>query len=173
MRKRFTTLATAAALSLAAAPSVAHAAGASDPGGWQPITETDREYPAGTVCSFPLSDDVVRQAEEYRVASTYPDGAALETDFRGPLVVRYTNEATGASVQRDLSGTAQLYSLPDHSSLWVSQAHFGLTVHPGDPYHAAGLFVLTGPAVFTVNALHQPDVISLTSVEDICDTLGR
>lgn len=172
MLTRIATATAAAGLLMVAAPAAARAATPSNGGGWQPITETNTEYPAGAVCSFPLSNDVVRQAEEYRVASTYPDGTPLETDFRGPLVVRYTNEATGAFVERDLSGTAQRYSLPDHSSLWVSQAHFGLTVHPGDPYHAAGLYVLTGPAVFAVNPSHQPIIISRTSVEDICDTLG-
>jgi hypothetical protein len=190
MRTRIITSAAVVGLALTALSSPAHAAtttgtatattvaatgstsSAQDSGGWMPITETDREYPAGTVCSFGLRDDVVSQAEEYRVARTYPDGTPLETDYRGPLVVRYTNESTGASVERDLSGTAQLYTTQDHSSLWVSQDHFGLTVQTGDPYHAAGLFVLTGPSVFIVPADHDVTVLTQTQVENICDTLG-
>ncbi len=162
----------AAGLLLAAAAPAAHADSAADSGGWQPIHESNRQYPAGTVCSFALDLVVVSQAEEYRVIRTYPDGSPLETAYRGPLVVQYTNEATGASVVRDLSGTAQLYSLPDQSHLWVSQQHFGLTVHAGDPYHAAGEFVLTGPSVFTVSPTGQPAIIAEHQVEDICDTLG-
>jgi hypothetical protein len=176
MRTRIATSAAAVGLALTAFSPTAHAAttttATQDPGGWTPITETNREYPAGTVCSFGLRDDVVAQGEEYRVARTYPDGTPLETDYRGPLLVRYTNESTGASVERDLSGTAQLYSTPDHGSLWVSQDHFGLTVHPGDPYHAAGLFVLTGPSVFAVPPDHDIVVLAQTQVENICDTLG-
>ena len=173
MAKRLAAYAVVAGFVSAAAPAAAHADSVSGSGGgWQPIHESNRAFSAGSVCSFELSDAVVSQAEEYRVARTYPDGSPLETDFRGPLVVQYTNEATGASVERDLSGTAQLYSLPDHSSLWVSQQHFGLTVHAGDPYHAAGEYVLTGPAVFTVSSTGQPAVIAQSSVEDICDTLG-
>lgn len=172
MAARLATFAAVAGLLLAAVPTAAHADSAPGSDGWQPIHESNRVFPAGTVCSFELSDVVVSQAEEYRVASTYPDGSPLETDFRGPLVVQYTNDATGASVVRDLSGTAQLYKLPDHSSLWVSQEHFGLTVHPGDPYHAAGEFVLTGPSVFTVSAAGQPAVIAESQVENVCDTLS-
>lgn len=173
MATRLATYAVAAGLLLSAIPTAAHADSvAGSGGGWQPIHESNRVYPAGTVCSFELSYVVVSQAEEYRVARTYPDSSPLKTDFRGPLVLQYTNDATGASVVRDLSGTAQLYSLPDHSSLWVSQQHFGLTVHVGDPYHAAGEYVLTGPAVFTVSSTGQPAVIAQSQVEDVCDTLG-
>jgi hypothetical protein len=176
MRTRIVTSAAAVGLALTAFSAPAHAAttttGTQNPGAWVPITEGNREYPAGTVCSFALSNEVVSQAEEQRVALTYPDGTPLETDYRGPLVVRYTNESTGASVVRDLSGTAQLYSTPDQGSLWVSQDHFGLTVHPGDPNHAAGLFVLTGPSVFVVPSDGDTTVLAQTRVENICDTLG-
>ena len=55
---------------------------------------------------------------------------------------------------------------------WVSQNHFGLTVHPGDPNHAAGLFVLTGPSIFTVPSNGAITVLAQTKAEDICDTLG-
>lgn len=176
MRTRIVTSAAAVGLALTAFSSPAHAATTSTDtqaaGGWVPITETNREYPAGTVCSFGVSNEVVSQAEEERVVQTYSDGTPLETDFRGPLVVRYTNETTGVSVVRDLSGTAQLYTTPDHSSVWVSQDHFGLTVHPGDPYHAAGLYVLTGPSVFVVPSNGDTTVVSQTQVENICDTLS-
>lgn len=175
MRTRIVTSAAAVGLALTALASPAHAAttaGAQDAGGWVPITEGNRDYPAGTVCPFGLSDDVVSQAEQERVAQTYPDGSPLETDYRGPLVVRYTNESTGASIERDLSGTAQLYTMPDKTSVWVSQDHFGLTVHPGDPYHAAGLYVLTGATVFVVPTNGDIRVLSQTQVENICDTLG-
>lgn len=176
MRTRIVTSAAAVGLALTAFPTAAHAAattaGTPNPGSWVSITETNRDYLAGTVCSFELTDDVVSQDEEQRVAQTYPDGTPLETDYRGPLVVRYTNVSTGASIVRDLSGTAQLYSTPDKGSLWVSQDHFGLTVHPGDPNHAAGLYVLTGPSIFVVPTNGYTTVLAQTHVENICDTLG-
>ncbi|MGH3380965.1 MAG: hypothetical protein ACRDP6_40150 [Actinoallomurus sp.] len=168
-------LTAAAGLLLAAAlPTAAQAAStakADAGGGWQTIQESNREFAAGTVCSFALSNVVLQQDEQFRIARTYPDGSTLETDYRGPLVVQYTNEATGASAVRDLSGTAQNYVLPDKTSVWVSQQHFGLTVHPGDPYHAAGLYVLTGPSVFAITAT-GPDILAQSQVENICDTLG-
>ena len=171
MRKQIATSAAALGLLLAGVPAMAHADTQSDDG-WIPITDTNIDHPAGSACVFDVHEDIVQAAEEYRIASTYPDGTPLETDFRGPLVVRYTNESTGASVERDLSGTAQRYTLPDKTNLWISQEHFGLTVHPGDPYHAAGIYDLNGPAVFEITPDHYRIVLATTQVENICDTLG-
>ncbi|MBR7839315.1 hypothetical protein KDL01_39005 [Actinospica durhamensis] len=181
MRNRFATaLATAAATLLTAAlPGAAQAdstsgssGGSGGSGGWQTYTNANYLIPAGTACTFGVQNDVVQQDEQYRVVSTYPDGTPLETDWRGPLVVSYTNVNTGKSIIEDLSGTAQFYASPDGSGTWVSQDHFGLTIAPGNPYHAAGLYVLTGPAVFTVSAAGTVDILAQDQSADICRALS-
>ena len=174
MRKRILGVAFSAALLAAASPAIASAGTASTAGtgGWTPVTYAPRDYAAGNVCSFELKEDLPTQAVEQRIVATYPDGSPLRTDFRGPLIARFTNVATGAQIDEDLSGVGTLYNFPDKSSLWIVPDNIGLTVHAGDPYHAQGEYVLSGGSVLSISPTGQPAVLHQTKVTDVCAALS-
>lgn len=175
MRKRILGVAVSAGLLMTACPAVASAdtAGTStSTGAWTPVTYSARDYAAGSVCSFELTEDFPTQGVEEQVVATYPDGTPLQTNFRGPLIAHFTNVATGAQVDEDLSGLGTLYNLPDKSSLWDVPDNFGLTIRAGDPYHAQGEYVLAGQSVISVSPTHQIAVLYQTKVIDVCAALS-
>lgn len=169
MRKRIIGVVVSAGLMAAAFPAVASA---DSSGGWTPVTYTPRDYAAGNVCAFELTEDFPTQAVEEQVVATYPDGTPLRTDFRGPLIAHFTNVATGAQVDEDLSGLGTLYNLPDKSSLWNVPDNFGVTIRAGDPYHAQGEYVLAGQSVVSVSPTHQIAILYQTKVVDVCAALS-
>ena len=175
MRYRILGSAVAAVLLVAAVPAAASAGssgGSTRSGGWQPVTYSPRDYPAGDVCSFELKMDFPTQGVEERVAATNPDGSPLRTDFRGPLIAHFTNAATGAQVDEDLSGVGTLYNLLDGWSLWNVPDNIGVAVHAGDPYYARGYYVFSGGAVIAVSPAHQTVVLHQTTVTDVCAALS-
>jgi hypothetical protein len=168
MRKRIIGLAVSAGMLVMAFPAAASA----DTGGWTPVTYGPRAFTAGDVCSFGLTETIVTQGVEEKVVATYPDGTPLQTDFRGPLIARYTNTTTGAYVDEDLSGDGTLYNLPDKSSLWDIPDNFGVAIHAGDPYHAQGMYVLAGQSVVSVSPTHQIAILYQTKIIDVCAALS-
>ncbi|MEZ0111792.1 hypothetical protein ABH920_005810 [Catenulispora sp. EB89] len=175
MRKRILGVAITAGLVVAAFPAAASAdAGTTSAaaGGWTPVSYGSLDQPAGTDCSFELKIDFPTQGVEQRISATYPNGSPLRTDFRGPLIARYTNGATGASVDEDLSGVGTLYNFPDGSSLWNIPDNFGVSIKPGDPYHAQGEYVLSGGEVIAITPKHQVAVLYQTKVTDVCAALS-
>lgn len=174
MRERILGVAVSAGLLVAAFPAAA-SAGTPTPtatGGWTPVTYGSLDQPAGTDCSFELKIDFPTQGVEQRISVTYPDGSPLRTDFRGPLIARYTNAATGASVDEDLSGVGTLYNFPDGSSLWNISDNFGVSIKPGDPYHAQGEYVFSGGEVIAISPTHQVAILHQTKVTDVCAALS-
>jgi hypothetical protein len=81
-------------------PAVASAASP-----WMPFRAADFDLPAGSRCPFPLSGRVLEDQERIRTLATFPDGSPSRR-VKGPLVVRYINDDSGASVVRDLTGDA-------------------------------------------------------------------
>jgi hypothetical protein len=169
MRKRITGLAVSVGVLVTAFPAAASADGS---GGWTQVPYQSRDQAAGTVCPFELKTDFPVQAVEQRISATYPDGTPARTDFRGPLIARFSNAATGASVEEDLSGVGTLFNLPDGSSLWNVPDNIGVGIHPGDPYHAAGEYVFSGGSVIAVTAAHQVVILYQTKVTDVCAALS-
>lgn len=178
MRNRILGVALSAGMLVAAGPAIASAdttrgtGSTGGTGGWTPVTYTARDYAAGNVCSFELKEDFPTQGVEERIVAAYPDGSPLRTDFRGPLIARFTNVATGAQAEGDLSGAGRLYNLPDKSSLWTIPDNFGLTVHAGDPYHAQGEWVLSGGSVLSVSPTGQVAVLYQAKATDVCAELS-
>lgn len=180
MGKRIAALAVSAGLLVAALPAAASASTGGNTGGstgagtggWTPVTYQPADYAAGNVCSFELKMDLPTQGVEKRIAATYPDGSPLQTDFRGPLIARYTNVATGAHVDEDLSGDGTLYNFPDGSSLWNVPDNLGVTVHAGEAYHAQGEYVLSGGSVVAITATHQHVILYENKVTDVCAALS-
>ncbi|WP_194919534.1 hypothetical protein [Catenulispora rubra] len=174
MRKRILGVAVSVGLVVAGLPASAEAAAgnATTPSGWTPVTYGSLDQPAGTDCSFELKIDFPTQGVEQRISATYPDGSPLRTDFRGPLIARYTNAATGGSVDEDLSGVGTLYNFPDGSSLWTIPDNFGVSIKPGDPYHAPGEYVFSGGEVIAISPTHQVAILHQTKVTDVCAALS-
>jgi hypothetical protein len=73
---------------------------------------------AGAVCDHavhgePVVDEVVK-----RVLDTFADGSPRRELYRGALVIRVTDTATGTSYDADVSGTALVDHRPDGSMTW-------------------------------------------------------
>ena len=152
----------AAVLALAAPAS----AGAASP--WQPFRAADFDLPAGSRCDFPLSGRVQQDGERIRTLSD------SRQEVKGPLVVRYINQDTGASVVRDLTGTALIDTFPDGSFRFtLERGSLAVGLGAGDPGGPAFL-VLSGRG-FTVDFGADGSrtvTAGRGSVEDICQTLG-
>ncbi|GAA1974020.1 hypothetical protein [Catenulispora subtropica] len=168
MRLRLLGTVSAAGLLVAGLPALASADTTSGSDGWTPVTYAPRDYAAGDVCSFELKVDFPTQGVEERVAVTNPDGTPLRTDFRGPLIARFTNATTGAHMDGDLSGAGTLYNLPTGWSLWTVPDNIGVTIHAGNPYHAKGEFILSGGSVIAVSPAKQDAILHQTQVTDVC-----
>ncbi|MBV6697685.1 hypothetical protein KV557_11170 [Kitasatospora aureofaciens] len=161
-----------AAVLLAAAPAAQARTG--DDGGWQPYRSAPEDFPAGALCPFHLYIGILVEGEETKVAARYPDGSPAKVLWRGPLELRYTNLDTGRSVDRDQSGKATLYHLPDGSKLWLipRTSHISAQVHAGNPYHAPGDFLFSGGVTLLVHPDGQPQVLEQHQVENLCETLA-
>lgn len=169
-------LAVAAVVGAAAPASAAVRPGTAPdtaPGPWQPYRSSPFVSPAGDECAFALAGTVVRDQEEIRTLAWDSAGNPTEQEVTGPLVFRYTDESTGASVVRNLDGTAWLFYHPDGSQTWVVVGHLGMGVHAGNPYQASGHYVLTGRLVLAIHADGDPQVLLHRGpTEDLCTTLG-
>jgi hypothetical protein len=93
------------------APALASAASP-----WMPFRAADFDLPAGSRCPFALSGRVLEDRERIRTLATFPDGSPSRQRVKGPLVVRYINDDSGASVVRDLTGDAFIDTRSDGSS---------------------------------------------------------
>ncbi|HEY7595198.1 MAG TPA: hypothetical protein VH969_18760 [Actinophytocola sp.] len=145
-----------------------------DPEPWQPFRATNFTAPAGRYCDFDLQVTAVEDEEEVRVDARYPDGAIRLNEYRGKLVSRFTNLATGESVLRDLSGRGFEERYPDGRTLKsftvIGPFSFGFRDGDGFPkgyYRLSGLHSIsltqTGVRSMAVDA--GPE-------ENMCETLG-
>ncbi|MGG5258974.1 hypothetical protein [Phycicoccus avicenniae] len=170
--------ATATALLGAAAPAALamddHHPGHGSP--WTPYRTEEVVVPAArSTCGFDVRITPLRDEEEYRTTSTYPDGTPRTQLFRGALVERYTNLASGASVVRDLSATAVFAYRPDGSPQSLTSVHgaFGTTMPPGSTPDT-GLYVLGGHGTrvtFEADGTRTFRLGHHGTAEDVCDAL--
>lgn len=165
-------IATTAALG-GAAPALAERTQA-DPEPWQPYRATDFVTPAGRSCDFDLSVAAVEDEEEYRVYSRYPDGTPRIYEYRGKLITRFTNLATGEATIRDLSGHAWVEMYPDGQTMkaFSGIGPFSIGFRATDTY-PRGYYRLDGLHRITMD----PDgtrhmEVAIGDQEDICQTLG-
>lgn len=100
MRLRHLASAPVAVLAAVLSAQAASAANAS-PVPWQPYRAAPWTDAPGRVCAFGVATTIVADQEQYRTLASYPDGSPKVQEFRGPLVVRYTNTSTNESVVRD------------------------------------------------------------------------
>ena len=150
-------------------PAVASAASA-----WMPFRAADFDLPAGSRCPFPLSGRVLEDRERIRTLATFPDGSPSLQRVKGPLVVRYINQDSGASLVRDLTGDAFIDTHADGSFVFtLKHGHLAVGLGAGDPGGPAFL-VLSGRG-FTVDFAadgRRTVTPGRGSIEDICQTLA-
>jgi hypothetical protein len=112
---------------------------------WHRYHQDDVDYKRGDVCGFAVHGKVLRDKEYYRNVNFWPNGKPRTQLYRGPLVFRWTNTATGTSVRRDQSGRAyvEYTRAGGFASLNALSGHFGAGFHVGSTPHR-GLFYLGG-----------------------------
>lgn len=140
---------------------------------WQSFRSSPFTDAAGTVCDFSLTGTPVRDEEQYRTLASYPNGDPKVQQFRGPLYFRFTNESTGRSVQRNLSGGA-FFRYGEHGEfqgLFLNNG--GVAVHVGNRGFPAGYWVLHGQFLVTDDGAGARDIdVFHASAEDLCTTLA-
>lgn len=164
------TAAMTVALTALAAPAASAEAG---PEPWQPYRTTDFVSPAGRSCDYDLDVTAVQDEEEYRVDARHADGSERLVEYRGTLITRFTNLATGESTVRDLSGHAWVELYPDGTmKSFTGAGPFSIGFRDTDTY-ARGYYRLDGVHVITMD----PDgtrhlTVAAGTQENLCRTLG-
>lgn len=169
-------LATAAAALIAAVatgvPS-AQAATPGTPGGWLPYRTAPWTDAPGSVCTFGVTTAIVEDQEQFRTLATYPDGSPRLQEFRGPLVIRYTNTTSGASVKRDLSGYAWFHYEAGGGLEALVASHIAVTVPVGNTGFPPGEWVISGRSEVTIDSAGAIDVQLIhATAENLCTTLS-
>jgi hypothetical protein len=153
------------------APAASAADGSAGNRGWEPFRT--QPFVSTDVCSFTIRGDIVKDEEEVRTDATYPDGSAKVQEFRGPLVIRFTNTGSGRSVVRDVSGYALLHFKQDGGSTWFFDGGGSIGVHLGNKATPPGSYILQGKFVFELSADGTRDIHRLhASMENLCTTLA-
>jgi hypothetical protein len=127
----------------------------------------------GQVCSFGVNVTIVRQHEQYRTTSSYPNGKPRVQEFRGPLFARYTNASTGKSLVGNLSGYGWFYYEPNGSIAIYVPSHIGLTVHVGNKGFPAGEWIFSGRGMVFVSSTGDIRVVPFHArLENVCSMLS-
>jgi hypothetical protein len=167
----------AAALAVVLLAVSAASAVADSPRPWQPYEGSSGGYTlsAGTACDFQLSSTTLEDKERYRVVETWPDGSTKREEWTGQLVVEFTNDATGESVRRNLTGRGDFTYGQDGSwSLINMGGHFAAVLYQGDD-PGPGVYVVRGKG-FSVSGSADGHRVLDTSgngtLENVCQTLA-
>jgi hypothetical protein len=146
-------------------------AGASGDARWVPFRT--QPFTTSGVCAFTVHGDILKDEEEVRTDATFPDGSPRIQEFRGPLVIRFTNVDNGKSAVRDVSGYGRLRALADGGSVWYFDGGFSVRVFIGNRAYPAGWYILQGKGFVTITADNTRDFHHVRgTIEDLCDTLA-
>jgi hypothetical protein len=160
-----------AAATMVPASAAAAATGSSESKTRYPVTSEPFVEPAGVVCPFALDVTFPYQREtetDYYNSS----GQLTRSVVTGPLFAQYTNEATGATVERNSSGRGEFIYNADGSTTAIFDGHAGVGFHTTD--NPAGKYlVFSGHAVVQIASSGHKDLTQLNgTAEDICQTLS-
>jgi hypothetical protein len=158
------------ALGLAAAGSGTAAQG-NGYGPWEPTTQAPITAPAGYVCPFEVTAEPVRQ--DIRVRYHYDSAGNVDGyQASGQLFGRITNDETGASVVRNLSGPGTVTFYADGSYDAVVSGDFLVFFVPQDN-PSSRLLLLSGHTTLHGDANGVKTIVSHEGqVENLCDTLS-
>jgi hypothetical protein len=87
-------------------PTAASASTNTGGDGWVRVPAGPFDRPAGVLCDFPIHVEPIVDEVVMKVLETYPDGTSKAEAYKGALIDRVTNTATGASTDVDASGSA-------------------------------------------------------------------
>jgi hypothetical protein len=179
MRKALCAVAVIATSALLA---LASAASADSP--WSPVTDPlgsgtangSLTRPAGVSCTFNLGISVVANRQQQRTIALGPPAPAgtTQTDFRGELVLSFTNLDTGATVTRDVSGPYDEVDYPDGSGGQTGAGNQWWQLGPLSRANTKlpGEFISTGPVVMQFNSQHVITSLQANKVTNLCQLLG-
>ncbi|MFF8869662.1 hypothetical protein [Streptomyces massasporeus] len=137
--------------------------------GWEPAPSASWDVGAGVRCDFPVHGEPVVDEVEQRVLSTHPDGSVRRVAYRGDLVVRVTNTATGASHDADVSGSAVVEHRRDGSQFWAVRGPVLVGVGEGLGSLPRGLYVVDGVFTMDIGADGFKDVrLVHGTTDDLC-----
>ena len=140
---------------------------------WLPYRTAPFTDAPGAVCTFGVTGNPVKDQEQYRTLSSYSDGSPQLQEFRGPLYVRYTNQSTGASVIRNLSGYGFFYYSSAGGIDALILSHIGVTIPVGNVGHRPGEWIFTGQSEIIIGAGGNITVHLINATaEDMCTTLA-
>ena len=172
MRRVFTIAAVAGAVLALGAPAASAAASPSGSSGWHPsptapFVQTDS-------CAFAIRGEAVRDEEETRVDSTLPDGSPRIQEFRGPLVMRFTNTSNGRSVVRDVTGYGRLHFFTSGASNGYFDGGVSFHIPIGNRGYPAGFYVLHGRvrAMIAADGTRTFGSLRHATIENLCQTLA-
>ncbi|HLX49632.1 MAG TPA: hypothetical protein VKS82_14990 [Streptosporangiaceae bacterium] len=140
---------------------------------WKPYRTKPWHDAPGKVCRFGVNVTIVRQHEQYRTLSSYPNGNPRLQEFRGPLFARYTNTSTGKSVVGNLSGYGWFY-YPASGGLDVYiPNHIDVTVPVGNRGFPAGEWIVSGRSLVIIDSTGAINIVLIhATTENICRTLS-
>jgi hypothetical protein len=148
-----------------------HAAASKVP--WKRYVTKPWQDAPGKVCSFGVNVTIVRQHEQYRTTSSYPDGRPRVQQFRGPLFARYTNASTGKSLVGNLSGYGWFYYTAGGGTDIYVPSHLGLTVPVGNKGFPAGEWIFSGRGIVYVSNSGQINVVRFhATLQNVCRALS-
>ena len=159
-----------AAVAVSATP--AGAAGGSVEGP-EPVPAPPFLLPAGEVCDFPLAGTFpVNEQQAYVLRDA--DGSVRAEYVTGRLVGRFTNTATGETVERDLSGSGVVTYRSDGSQRFTAVGAAAIGFHTGD--RPANIFEVNGArSVVVVDFAadgRRTRLVQGGPYEDLCATLS-
>jgi hypothetical protein len=160
-----------AALAFSALAAPAAAAEGNGYGPWERADQAPITAPAAYVCPFQVTAEPVRQ--DVRVRYHY-DAAGNVDGYQatGQLIGRITNDETGASVVRNLSGPGTVTFGSDGSYDAVVSGGFLVFFVPQDTPSRA-LLLLSGHTVLHGDANGVKTLVSHEGeVENLCETLA-
>ncbi|MFJ7907101.1 hypothetical protein [Kitasatospora sp. NPDC096204] len=155
---------------LAAAPAGA----VTGRGGWEPSPTPAFDLPAGSRCDFPVHMEPVVDEVQRRVLEYAPDGTTVRrAAFRGALVLRLTNTATGASYDADAGGRALVDYRADNSQTWHAHGPILLGVGPDGGNLPRDLYTVDGVYTLDISATgYRTLSIERGSAEPLCAKIG-
>jgi hypothetical protein len=154
---------------LAAAPPAGAATGH---GGWEPAPAAPFDRAAGVLCDGPVHAEPVRDEVERKVLATGTDGEPTREAYRGALVIRVTDTATGRHVDADAGGSAVVDHHPDGSTTWLVAGPVLVGMPEGGGSLPRGLYVIDGLYRMDISAGGYKDVhLAIGTARNLCPRL--
>jgi hypothetical protein len=141
--------------------------------GWTPAPTPPFDQAAGVTCDFAVHAEPVVDEVETKVLDRYPDGSIHRDAYRGDLVVRVTNTASGKYYDADAGGSAVIDHHRDGSQTWYVAGPVLAGFRAGSGNVPRGLYVLDGIYRLEIGADGTKTLTVLHGSRDnVCDHLA-